>query len=121
MRTKCFILLLALLCTSCAGPLVLSSRRCKGSGLWTTPKGEPKSSLNMKVWTGIQGKTLELGDILEKNKMKCEDVGGLQMQVTQTTSDFFISLIPFVSRKDLTLNFYNRPVIKEEEGVSADN
>ncbi len=118
---RIFVLLSLLLCTSCAGPLILSSRRCKSNALWTTPKGEPRQSINLKVWTGVQGKTLELAELLEENKMKCEDIGGLQMEVTQTTSDLFLSLIPFVSRKDLTLNFYARPVIREEEGVSADN
>lgn len=118
---RALLLLLCVLTSSCAGPVILSSRRCKGQGLWTTPKGEAQKSIHLKVWTGIQGKTLELSDLLEKNKMKCEDVAGLQMLVAQTTSDLLLSFIPFVSRKDITLNFYPRPVIKEEEGISADN
>ncbi len=121
MKLLLLIISLCLLVSSCAGPVILSSRKCKGQGLWTTPKGEAQKSIQLKVWTGVQGKTLELVDVLEKNKMKCEDVGGMQMLVTQSTSDLLLSLIPFVSRKEVTLNFYARPVITEEEGISEDN
>ena len=113
--------LFSLLLTSCAAPLIISSRRCKTNGLWTLPKGEPNSTFTMKVWTGVSGEKLELLDVFEAHKMKCEEVGGLQVLVTQSTSDFFMSLIPFVSRKSVTFNFYSRPVVMEEDSVSADN
>lgn len=116
------LILLTLLLGSCAGPLVISPRRCQGNGLWTTPTdAEPLHRLERKVWTGVNGAELSLVDVFAADKLKCEDVGGLEVMVTQTTSDFLLSLIPFISRKTVTFNIYPRPVIMEVTESSTDN
>lgn len=116
-----FLLCLTMMLSSCAGPLILNPRRCQGNGLWTEPVREPLKSHTKKVWTGVSGATLNLATVFEEAGYKCEDVGGLEVIVTQTTSDFFFSLIPFVSRKSVTLNFYPRPVIMEVTEIGTDN
>lgn len=116
------LILFTLFLTSCAGPLVISPRRCQGNGLWTTPTGSgPLQSFERKVWTGVNGAEVSLVEVFAAEKLKCEDVGGLEVSVTQTTSDFLISLIPFVSRKTVTFNIYPRPVIMEVTESGTDN
>ena len=119
---KVLLIAFTLILTSCAGPLIISPRRCPGNGLWTAPNGaEPSQSFERKVWTGVSGSEVSLVEVFAAEKLKCEDVGGLEVKVTQTASDFFISLIPFISRKTVTFNIYPRPVIMEVTESGTDN
>lgn len=127
LKTLINYLCLILILTSCAGKARIEARHCRASmGTWDVPD-RLDFYIEQKVWTqsSINGDVspVRLVEVLRENGIECEKIKRMNMTITRTWSDVFLSFIPFSSRATLTLEgtFLSANEMKKMKGPMKDD
>jgi hypothetical protein len=102
--------LLSLFLFSCAGHVAVTPRGCDLSNAEYSNQLSSfyiSTKIRKKVWTSggsANSETeLRLIDILERNKISCEQVKRMRLTIFQGWTDVLMSAIPFLQRQTLLL------------------
>lgn len=121
MRQLLFCSSIALLLSSCAGHISISSDKCETKALWKkTPHKRSDFHYNYTSWAflgGILSKEVKLEKILMEQNISCNQLETISITAQNRLSDKILGITPLLTTKTYTVSgtYKNRSNIRKDK------